>query len=497
MVGAAAGGLGGAALRTTMVVGARIGAIRQFGLLSRTMGVVNNRMVQTSLGVANLVGTMSLLGGVMNALVNPFTGLFALLATAMAAKNEADYAEGVRSVQLAWGMLGDQAGDIKEFFKDVEHYTSQDQATSLLNNADAVKKLAEMYGDGDEGMATEILKLATELAKVKDVEFGTVVDTMAEAANGSMPALKELARITGLGTDESGGLASNANSAQKMFGLLKDTLDQTDFDHTGPEKLSRDVGLLAERLAPIPNFFTNLSATIAAGIVRAMSSIVDSVFDIVSSAWGVGGALWEIISTLWGGIGKLIWMTLTGEFSEIPNWIKTEWIPSMLGVMERWGGNLTLMAEGFGLDWFMGLFFGSDDFWEANWEDRGEMIVRGLIRGMSRMFDDMKRAVSELVDAFNQGIGPGFKQIWNWIVAGMELTDLAPEGSLPTFEQVWRADIRATNRSGLGSNIEENIEGYTGNNPTILVDSTHVVEKMRIIHQQNSGDYLLDVGVVR
>ena len=98
---AGAGALGGAALRTTMVIGARLGAIRQFGQLRTAMQSSQGTFLRTGLSVLNLVGNLTLLGGVMRAIFSPITGIIAAGGMALVIRSFVGFEQASRRAKMA------------------------------------------------------------------------------------------------------------------------------------------------------------------------------------------------------------------------------------------------------------------------------------------------------------------------------------------------------------------------------------------------------------
>lgn len=390
MVGAAAGGLGGAALRTTMVVGARLGAIRQFGALSGSLNVVNNRFLQTGLGAANLVGTLSLLGGITNVLGNPITGLMGVLGAAAAAIDWLGQEEAIRGAKNQMKLWGDFWTDdeITQVIDNMNHVFGRDRTAEILSNKKAVSEFGKLW-EKDEPLARNVLERTEEIRTLFNVpsnQLGALLLEVTGAAQNSAPAVQRLSERIGLPQSEEGLVPKlyEWHDIQERINKL--------YDEDGPANVSitKEMTIEADRLQDrwghVAAEIINVLNIIPLSVFRLLNQVTDVIFAAFGFLYyGIIGML-QLAAGVFTLLGALMFAAVTGQWAALGPWLKDVWyptfmLPAMINISEALLGVLDIFVPDFLVEW-LGLM----DWWQMETTDRATVLVDYITHVFSRLF---------------------------------------------------------------------------------------------------------------
>ena len=415
MVSAAAAGAGGAALRTTMVIGARLGAIRQFGLMQNSMGLLNNRMTQTGLGVANLVGSMSLLGGAANLLGNPITGLLGALGAAAAGIDWLGQEEAAQKAAAQLRGWKEEWSDeeIQRLIDNMQHLVGRDRAAEIMQHTDAMSAFAKLFSE-DEGMAKDVMVWAEKLSDIQDLDFAHTLDLMSRAAGGNKDAVMELGRI--LGDVNERGVVDKSYAWSDALGNINRQMDG--YDSSAIRESANVWDEIGDKIgfyvAEVENFLAYIPWAIGEAVLFVLNMVTDIVTGVVTSITGTIETARVIIE----GILTPILMIIKGDWDEIIPWFTDEWWPRFLGAVSKTFSGIVGILDGLGLDW-MTSWLVLGDFWELEWNDRGRAVVDGLLAIFEWAGQYFKQAGEWLGDQIWTPFFDFFKNNWNALVGNL------------------------------------------------------------------------------
>ena len=399
---AGAGALGGAALRTTMVIGARLGAIRQFGQLRGAMQSTQGSFLRTGLSVLNLVGNLALLGGVMRAIFSPITGLVAAGGMALVIRNFVGFEQATRRARMAMEGAGIATRDQERMMRVLNNTLSRSNQRALMENQEAWAAFQKMF-QGDEGLTTQILELSEAYAGLASMDHGSLLEIMLKAQDGDLDAMRELHQIvSGKNLAPGESLPESMDTVVEAMAAMNEQIDKvnyTNFEHTKENLKEIDdawepiLGKTQDFLALITT--RPISAVAEWFLVDVVAGSIDAAGRLFHEAFMDGGAGHIAFTTALDMIGAGI----KGQFEKIPDIWRDAW-PD---IQQRWDNEILPALQHFD---FMGI--------ETNIRFAKGWIT-SLANILGPMFDPIGQYLTEIIpwSAIGNWIG---ETIWDPLV---------------------------------------------------------------------------------
>ena len=390
---AGAGALGGAALRTTMVIGARLGAIRQFGQLRTAMQSSQGTFLRTGLSVLNLVGNLTLLGGVMRAIFSPITGIIAAGGMALVIRSFVGFEQASRRAKMAMEGAGLATRDQDIAMRTLNNTLSRSNQRALMENQESWSTFLELF-QGDTGLTTQVLGLSEAYAEMAGLDQGSILSMMLKAEDGDLDAMRELYEmVSGKNLEPGESLPDSMNTVAEAMAEMQrqiDGVELTNFEHT-----KTNLGEVSDAWDPIlgkaQNFIALITTRPSSAItewvlVDLMANTIDAAGRLFHEAFMDGGAMEIAYNT---GL-DILSAGFEGRFKEIPE----IWAKAWPDIQARWDMEILPALQHFDI---IGL--------EANLRFAGGWLS-SLGNVLGPMFDPIGKFLTETIP---------WSSIGNWI----------------------------------------------------------------------------------
>lgn len=261
----AVGGLGRGVIGSTILIGARLQAIERFKELSTVLGSTGGAFTRFGGSVLQTAGTLSLLGGAVRLLMNPITGLVALLEVGLATRNWLLYERAARRAQIQLQITGTDAAMAEQRLSNLQTTLGTTASRELFNAMTGFREF------GDIGM--EWIEIIGEMGKELEVlgfDHERIMDLMIKAAGGNLPALEALKDMFSLTDDE-------ALSFESTMQAINKALDDTDL--TNLEEANLTMKELRERTDTLVGEFINALAILPRIGAAILKEFVFAVLD--------------------------------------------------------------------------------------------------------------------------------------------------------------------------------------------------------------------------
>ncbi len=306
MVGAAVAGGAGVA-RAGILIVARLRAVQRFQQFNRVLATSDNRILRLAGRVFGLAGALTILQKAVSLLMNPVTGLLALLEVGLATRKWLIYERSVRQATLQMRFMGLETGQITDRLNDLKSVLGATAAGELFRNTRAILALMNVT----EGWRLAIAEMGAIMRIQFDPEVAERFMTAAgEAANGSIEALQDI-------QDMFPALQLAGKTFEETMSEINRFLREMDVSNM--EQVAITMGEIQDRISgpigAISDFFANIPKWGA----EILQFFVEGAFNIGQSIVDVFGILKDNILAFIREVPDLIIGLFTGDTERIRN----------------------------------------------------------------------------------------------------------------------------------------------------------------------------------
>lgn len=269
--GAAAGGI----FRAGIVVTARLRAVTALRQLSQVLLQSNNAFIRFGRSAVIATGAMEVIRRSIGLLVNPVTGVLALLQTGLATRRWFQFETAIRRARVQLDLMGIQAEVANERLRAITRQLGRMAAREVFQAGLAIQNLFSMKLPDD--LLTSILGAAENLSELSGVPVDEIARDMAGLAIGGDAAATALVNLNAVfpGLVEPGDKLRDV--LEKLF-RVAESLDTTD-SITNMEKLGQKIDEVNDRLDPVLGKLSDVLTTfplVAVTVTETLISMVEA-----------------------------------------------------------------------------------------------------------------------------------------------------------------------------------------------------------------------------
>lgn len=444
-----AGAVAGGAFRAAIVVTARLRAVAALRALTAVLLTSNNAFIRFGRSTLIASGAIEVLRRSIGLLVNPVTGLLALLETGLATRRWLLYEQAVRSARVQLDLMGLQATEVNRRLAEMTSRLGRLAAREIFQAGLALSNLfSPKLG---EDLQITIENMAETISDLTGIDVSVLAGAFAGLKLGGEEALQALATLKALFP----GLIEEGDNLADVFEKLRLTAqsigDSTTISNL--ERLAKVIESIRDRIDPILGQFADLLVliplTFLAGARVAIFWFLDRLRNIKDALLGLANVLGEVL----GAIIRTFFDLLLGRFDDIPR----AWSGAWEEVRRRIPGIMDDVLDLFTL--------GLNDLVKRGADKINEWIDRSIPLVMIFFGTTLPNIVKEF---FGPGIGGillnFLSNVWSWwweriLPAGVRnfITNIA--SMISTFFTETMPSTIVSAFSGISSAIRRVLEG--------------------------------------